>query len=69
VTVQSTLDPRLGSAPNIGPDGPNGPGQLSAKAAIVEGHWREMHSRKRLYTWGGIIAMVVAMGASLWFAN
>lgn len=35
----------------------------------MEGHWREMHSRKRLYTWGGVIAMVVAMGASLWFAN
>ncbi|MEL6746135.1 MAG: phosphonate ABC transporter, permease protein PhnE, partial [Pseudomonadota bacterium] len=42
---------------------------MSAKGAIVEGHWREMHSRKRLYTWGGVIAMVVAMGASLWFAN
>ena len=42
---------------------------MSPAASVVEGHWREMRSRKRLYTWGGTGAIVIALMASLWFAN
>jgi len=37
--------------------------------ATVEAHFRELRSRKRLYTWGSIIGLAVALIASLWFAN
>lgn len=43
--------------------------RLSPQASVVERHWREMRTRKRLYTWGGLIGIVVALAASLWFAN
>jgi phosphonate transport system permease protein len=43
--------------------------QLSASGLVIERHWQELASRRRLYTLGGIIFMVVAMGGSLWFAN
>ncbi len=42
---------------------------MSPAAAVVEGHWREMRSRKRLYTWGGSGVILIALMASLWFAN
>lgn len=42
---------------------------LSETAARVEASWREEHNRKRLYTWGGIAAIVIALVLSLWFAN
>ncbi|MEZ5809824.1 MAG: phosphonate ABC transporter, permease protein PhnE [Rhizobiaceae bacterium] len=48
---------------------PEGKRALSGEAALIEGHWREMQGRKRLYTWGGIAAMGVALWTSLWFAN
>jgi phosphonate transport system permease protein len=35
----------------------------------VERHWRELNNTKRLYTIGGLIALAVALIASLWFAN
>lgn len=43
--------------------------RLSGQARIVEGHWREMRNRKRLYTFGGLIGLILALAASLWFAN
>ncbi len=42
---------------------------LSDAGQTVERHWRELAVRKRLYTIGGIILVVVAMCGSLWFAN
>src|SRR5262245_39193820 len=43
--------------------------QLSPAGALVERHWRELAGRRRLYTVGGLVLMVVAMAGSLWFAN
>ncbi len=43
--------------------------QLSAIGLVIERHWQELASRRRLYTLGGIVFMVVAMSGSLWFAN
>lgn len=35
----------------------------------VESHWRELNNTRRLYTIGGLIALAIALAASLWFAN
>ncbi|MFZ2101536.1 MAG: phosphonate ABC transporter, permease protein PhnE [Oricola sp.] len=35
----------------------------------VERHWRDLNATRRLYTVGGIALLVVALLASLWFAN
>ena len=35
----------------------------------VERHWRELNNTRRLYTFGGLLALAVALIASLWFAN
>lgn len=43
--------------------------QLSPAGALVERHWRELAARRRLYTIGGLVLMIVAMAGSLWFAN
>ncbi|BCH28303.1 phosphonate ABC transporter, permease protein PhnE [Mesorhizobium sp. L-8-10] len=42
---------------------------LSDTGLAVERHWRELAARRRLYTIGGVLFMVVAMAGSLWFAN
>lgn len=42
---------------------------LTENAQMVERHWREMASRRRIYTFGGLAFMLAAMSASLWFAN
>ncbi|UUP17690.1 phosphonate ABC transporter, permease protein PhnE [Nitratireductor thuwali] len=42
---------------------------LSEAGQTVERHFRMLAGRKRLYTIGGILFMVLAMGGSLWFAN
>jgi phosphonate transport system permease protein len=42
---------------------------LSETGLSVERHWRELASRRRLYTIGGVAFMIVAMSGSLWFAN
>lgn len=42
---------------------------LSDTGIAVERHWRELAGRRRLYTIGGVVFMVVAMAGSLWFAN
>ena len=43
--------------------------RLSEAGRRIERHWQELASRRRLYTLGGVLFMVVAMGGSLWFAN
>ncbi|WP_048648267.1 phosphonate ABC transporter, permease protein PhnE [Nitratireductor soli] len=42
---------------------------LSDAGHAVERHWRELAGRRRLYTIGGLLFMVLAMSGSLWFAN
>jgi phosphonate transport system permease protein len=42
---------------------------LSETVLAVERHWRELASRRRLYTLCGLLFMIVAMSGSLWFAN
>ena len=42
---------------------------FSAAGLAVERHWQELASRRRLYTIGGLLFMIVAMSGSLWFAN
>lgn len=32
-------------------------------------HWDEMTKRKRLYSAGGLLILILAMGGSIWFAN
>lgn len=46
-----------------------GGAKLTEEGLAVERHWRELASRRRLYTWGGIAFLVLAMSGSLWFAN
>lgn len=41
----------------------------SHTALAVERHWQELASRRRLYTFGGLAFMLLALGGSLWFAN
>ena len=43
--------------------------RLSDAGLAVERHWRELAGRRRLYTWGGVLVLVLAMSGSLWFAN
>ncbi len=45
------------------------PLRLSAQGQLVERHWREMLAKRRLYTVGGAIALLVVLAGSLWFAN
>jgi phosphonate transport system permease protein len=46
------------------------PDAASTPACLaIERHWREMAATRRLYTFGGATALIVAFGASLWFAN
>ena len=42
---------------------------LSDTGLAVERHWQELASRRRLYTLGGLLFMILAMSGSLWFAN
>ncbi|EKF44456.1 phosphonate ABC transporter, permease protein PhnE [Nitratireductor indicus] len=42
---------------------------LSEAGHAVERHWRELAGRRRLYTIGGLLFLMLAMGGSLWFAN
>ncbi|WP_378952521.1 phosphonate ABC transporter, permease protein PhnE [Mesorhizobium sp. ANAO-SY3R2] len=42
---------------------------LSDVGLAVERHWRELASRRRLHTIGGLILLFVALSGSLWFAN
>ncbi|WP_309083494.1 phosphonate ABC transporter, permease protein PhnE [Chelativorans sp.] len=42
---------------------------LSSAGQTIERHWQALAVRRRLYTIGGLILMVVAMGGSMWFAN
>lgn len=42
---------------------------LGADGRLVEQHWRELTTRRRLYGWGGIVALLAVLFASLWFAN
>lgn len=42
---------------------------LSAEGLAIERHWRELASRRRLYTALIIGALAFALGSSLWFAN
>ncbi|MCX7304088.1 MAG: phosphonate ABC transporter, permease protein PhnE [Hyphomicrobiales bacterium] len=41
----------------------------SDTALAVERHWHDLASRRRLYSLGGLVLMLVALGGSLWFAN
>jgi phosphonate transport system permease protein len=43
--------------------------QLSSAGAVVERHWQELANRRRLYTIGGLILLLLALSGSLWFAN
>lgn len=42
---------------------------LGEEGELVERHWRELNARRRLYTWGGLAALLVVLFASLQFAN
>ncbi len=43
--------------------------RMSPEGQLVERHWQEMQFWKRLYTWGGVLALAVILFFSLWFAN
>ncbi|ACP22783.1 putative PhnE protein, phosphonate ABC transporter, putative membrane protein (plasmid) [Sinorhizobium fredii NGR234] len=43
--------------------------QLSENGALIERHWQELNSRRRLYTTFGLSILALALFASLWFAN
>ncbi|PWV98878.1 phosphonate transport system permease protein [Hoeflea marina] len=43
--------------------------QLSPESQMMARHWDEMTSRKRLYSAGGLLVLLLAMGGSIWFAN
>ncbi len=45
------------------------PVALSQQGRAIERHWEELAFKRRLYTWGGILLLAVALGGSLWFAN
>jgi phosphonate transport system permease protein len=49
--------------------GPAGAAGLSPAGELIERHWREQAARKRLYTWGGLAALLLALSGALWFAN
>ncbi len=42
---------------------------LSEAGLAVEQHWRELASRRRLYTAGSLFFLFIALSGSLWFAN
>ncbi len=42
---------------------------LSPEGRLFEQHWRELTTRRRYYTLGGIVALLLALSGSLWFAN
>jgi len=42
---------------------------LSNEGRMIERHWEELAFKRRLYTWGGIILLALALAGSLWFAN
>jgi phosphonate transport system permease protein len=42
---------------------------LSEAGTTALRHWRQLAARRRLYTVGGMLFMIVAMSGSLWFAN
>lgn len=42
---------------------------LSERGAIVEQHWNALVKARRLYTLIGVLALLVALSGSLWFAN
>ena len=42
---------------------------LSNEGQLVERHWQELAFKRRLYTWGGIVLVALALAGSLWFAN
>ncbi|ASY72443.1 phosphonate ABC transporter permease [Sinorhizobium fredii USDA 205] len=43
--------------------------QLSENGALIERHWQELSSRRRLYTTLGLSILALTLFASLWFAN
>ncbi len=43
--------------------------QLSERGALVERHWQELASRRRMYTLFGLVLLLLAVSGSLWFAN
>ncbi|MEY9559364.1 phosphonate ABC transporter, permease protein PhnE [Sinorhizobium fredii] len=43
--------------------------QLSENGALIERHWQELNSRRRLYTTLGLSILALTLLASLWFAN
>ncbi|EHS52452.1 phosphonate ABC transporter, inner membrane subunit [Rhizobium sp. PDO1-076] len=43
--------------------------QLSERGALVERHWQELASRRRMYTLFGVVLLLLAVSGSLWFAN
>lgn len=43
--------------------------RLSERGALVEQHWQELASRRRMYTLFGVVLLLVAVSGSLWFAN
>jgi phosphonate transport system permease protein len=43
--------------------------KLSEKGLVVERHWQELASRRRLYTFLGLALVLAALSGSLWFAN
>jgi phosphonate transport system permease protein len=42
---------------------------VSREAAIVDRLWRDLAARRRLYTVGGLLFLLLALSGSLWFAN
>lgn len=45
------------------------PRDFSEKGALIEQHWQQLAAQRRLYTGLGLFALLIAVGASLWFAN
>ncbi len=43
--------------------------KLSERGALVERHWQELASRRRMYTLFGVVLLLLAVSGSLWFAN
>ncbi|ASY59930.1 phosphonate ABC transporter, permease protein PhnE [Sinorhizobium sp. CCBAU 05631] len=43
--------------------------RLSENGALIERHWQELNTRRRLYTCLGLVALALALLGSLWFAN
>ena len=42
---------------------------FSEKGALIERHWQELTTRRRVYTGLGLAILLVALTGSLWFAN